>query len=59
MKPHDAVPAGMSVTNLCQVCESATASHTCDTCGAAVCAEHYDRETGLCTVCAARVRGGG
>jgi hypothetical protein len=49
----------MSVTTLCQICESASASHTCSGCGAAVCAEHYDRETGLCTVCATRARGGG
>jgi len=46
----------MSVTSICQVCESATASHTCDACGAAVCAEHYDRETGLCAPCASGTR---
>lgn len=50
---------GMSVTTLCQICESATASHTCDACGAAVCTEHYDRGTGLCVSCAARARGDG
>jgi len=43
----------MSVTTLCQVCESATASHTCDACGAAVCPAHYDRATGLCSNCVA------
>ncbi|WP_251342393.1 hypothetical protein [Haloplanus halophilus] len=49
----------MSVTTICQVCEAATASHTCDGCGASVCADHYDRATGLCSTCAARARGGG
>ncbi|WP_187347728.1 hypothetical protein [Haloplanus rubicundus] len=49
----------MSVTTLCQICESATAKHTCDACGAAVCAEHYDRGLGMCVSCAARTRGGG
>ncbi|AZH26869.1 zinc finger HIT domain-containing protein [Haloplanus aerogenes] len=46
----------MSVTTLCQVCESATANYTCDACGAAVCAEHYDRAAGLCVSCAAGSR---
>jgi len=46
----------MSVTTVCQVCEAATATHTCDACGAAVCAAHYDRETGLCSDCAAGMR---
>ncbi|WP_199243646.1 MULTISPECIES: hypothetical protein [Haloplanus] len=44
----------MSVTNLCQICESAAAVDTCDGCGAAVCGTHYDRATGLCADCAAR-----
>jgi hypothetical protein len=42
----------MSVTTLCQVCETATASHACDGCGAAVCVDHYDRTAGLCSACA-------
>jgi len=41
----------MSVTSLCQVCESSTANNTCGGCGAAVCIDHYDRETGLCSLC--------
>ncbi|SEA35447.1 HIT zinc finger [Haloplanus vescus] len=46
----------MSVTTLCQVCESATARYTCDACGAAVCPAHYDRESGLCAGCAGGLR---
>ncbi|MEE6210142.1 hypothetical protein U3A55_08250 [Salarchaeum sp. III] len=42
----------MSVTGVCQVCESADARQACDQCGRVVCREHYDRETGLCTECA-------
>ncbi|MGB9987581.1 hypothetical protein [Salarchaeum japonicum] len=42
----------MSVTGVCQVCESADARHACGQCGRVVCSDHYDRETGLCTECA-------
>jgi hypothetical protein len=48
----------MSVTTLCQVCESTTAGHTCDACGSAVCTDHYDRGLAMCVACAARARGG-
>jgi hypothetical protein len=49
----------MSVQGLCQLCESAPANHQCRRCGALVCRAHYDRETGLCTECAADVPGTG
>jgi len=42
----------MSVTGICQICESAEATFACDRCGRVVCDAHYDRETGLCTECA-------
>jgi len=45
----------MSTADLCQVCESEMARHTCDQCGAAVCDDHYDRSTALCASCASRV----
>lgn len=48
----------MSVEGLCQVCESAPVEHQCRRCGALVCPTHYDRETGLCTGCAAEVGSG-
>ena len=41
--------ADMSVTGLCQICESAQANHSCPRCGRVVCDTHYDRATGLCT----------
>ncbi|WP_338739941.1 hypothetical protein [Haloplanus salilacus] len=48
----------MSVTTICQVCESATARHSCGSCGATVCTEHYERGTGLCVDCAGGTRMG-
>ncbi|GAA0645514.1 hypothetical protein [Salarchaeum japonicum] len=42
----------MSVTGVCQICESADARHACDQCGRVVCRDHYDRDTGFCTECA-------
>ncbi|GAA0286303.1 hypothetical protein GCM10009000_121830 [Halobacterium noricense] len=48
----------MSVTGLCQICESEQAQFSCDRCGALVCQAHYDPSTGYCTECAAEVRGG-
>ncbi|GGL50556.1 hypothetical protein [Halocalculus aciditolerans] len=47
----------MSVTGVCQLCESAQARFACDRCGRVVCADHYDRGSGLCTDCA-KQRGG-
>jgi hypothetical protein len=42
----------MSVSGLCQVCESAEAQFQCGSCGALVCPNHYDRNVGICTTCA-------
>lgn len=42
----------MSLTGLCQVCESATAEFRCGLCGASVCEAHYDRAAGACLTCA-------
>lgn len=46
----------MSVSGLCEICEAATIEDQCDRCGRLVCEDHYDRETGLCTDCAAEAR---
>jgi hypothetical protein len=56
--PFRAAPLAstMSVQGLCQVCESAQAKHTCDRCGAMVCDDHWDRELGYCSECAAEYR---
>ncbi|SDM58567.1 hypothetical protein SAMN04487949_2166 [Halogranum gelatinilyticum] len=42
----------MSVTGLCQVCESATATRGCRQCGTNVCEKHFDRTHGVCSRCA-------
>jgi len=47
----------MSVSDVCQVCESAEAEFQCGACGALVCRTHYDRESGFCVECA-RTGGG-
>lgn len=49
----------MSITGVCQVCESAEARHSCPQCGRAVCDDHYDRELAVCAVCATELRQGG
>jgi hypothetical protein len=46
----------MSLTGVCQVCESAEARHSCPQCGRAVCDDHYDRELAVCEVCATELR---
>lgn len=48
----------MSVSGLCQICESRQAQHRCPNCGALVCEVHYDTELGLCADCAAQARPG-
>ncbi len=49
----------MSVSGVCQVCESAEATQTCPNCGAMVCDDHYDRELSVCTRCASAARQSG
>lgn len=44
----------MSLSGLCQLCESREAEHTCRQCGTAVCDEHYESANGLCARCADR-----
>ncbi|MFB6302029.1 MAG: zinc finger HIT domain-containing protein [Haloferacaceae archaeon] len=44
----------MSTPALCGICEAAPAEYTCDRCGTAVCAEHFDERSGLCVECASR-----
>jgi hypothetical protein len=43
----------MSVEGLCQICETAPARHRCERCASLVCTDHYDADSGYCTVCAA------
>ncbi|NLV10076.1 hypothetical protein GOC74_09055 [Halomicrobium mukohataei] len=41
----------MSVTGLCEICESATSEDACDLCGRQVCENHYAESDGICTAC--------
>ncbi|NHN41473.1 hypothetical protein G9C85_07450 [Halorubellus sp. JP-L1] len=43
----------MSVSGLCQICESAQAVDRCERCGALACDTHYERDPGLCATCLA------
>lgn len=45
----------MSVTGLCEICESKTVTDGCDRCGRLVCEDHYDRDSGFCTDCRAEI----
>ncbi len=47
----------MSLTGLCQVCETAEGRFTCDRCGQFVCGEHFDTTRATCVECVRR--GGG
>ena len=42
----------MSVSGLCEICESREAEYGCDHCGALVCDRHFARSRGLCASCA-------
>ncbi|MFC7230406.1 hypothetical protein ACFQMM_01745 [Saliphagus sp. GCM10025308] len=42
----------MSVSGLCQICETRSAEERCDNCGALVCQVHYQEGVGLCANCA-------
>jgi hypothetical protein len=46
----------MSVSGLCQICESRQAQHRCDNCGTLACEEHYESGMGLCADCAAQAQ---
>ncbi len=46
----------MSVTGLCQICESRPAQDRCENCGTLACGVHYERGLRLCADCAAQAR---
>lgn len=48
----------MSVSGLCQICESRPAQARCDNCGTLACEQHYERDLGLCADCAAQAKPG-
>jgi hypothetical protein len=39
------------LSELCEVCGEAEATHTCRLCGRKVCDKHFDSKTGLCAIC--------
>lgn len=50
----------MSVSGLCQICETREAEDTCERCGRTACPRHYDEAFGLCLDCSeAAGRGSG
>lgn len=44
----------MSITGLCQICESRPADHRCDGCGTLACDVHFESDRGLCVDCVAQ-----
>lgn len=46
----------MSISGGCELCATGDVSFSCDRCGKLVCDEHYDRDSGYCTECAAELR---
>jgi hypothetical protein len=46
----------MSVSGLCQICESRQAQERCGNCGTFACAQHYESADGVCADCAAQGR---
>lgn len=41
----------MSVSGLCEICESKPVEDGCDQCGRLVCVDHFDDASGRCTRC--------
>lgn len=48
----------MSVSGLCQICQSRTAEERCTNCGTFACRAHYEQGKGLCADCAAQAQPG-
>ena len=44
----------MSVSGLCQICESQPAQERCANCGTLACTDHYEAGAGICVECAAQ-----
>lgn len=47
----------MSVTGLCQICESNEAEHSCPNCGNLACDDHWNDRLDLCAQCASAAEG--
>lgn len=46
----------MSVSGLCQICESRPAERQCANCGTLACDAHFEESTGLCVECTAQAQ---
>lgn len=46
----------MSISGLCQICESRQAQERCPNCGTLACEVHYESEMGLCADCATQAQ---
>lgn len=49
----------MSVSGICQVCESREADRSCPTCGRVVCDADFEEGPGVCVICAGETGGEG
>ncbi|NHN47258.1 hypothetical protein G9464_06555 [Halostella sp. JP-L12] len=51
----------MSISGLCQICQSREAQVQCDRCGNMVCRQHFEESAAVCADCASEVEetGGG
>lgn len=47
----------MSVSGLCGICQTGRATHTCELCGEVVCDDHYQGQSGACSLCASPTTG--
>ncbi|MBZ6495919.1 hypothetical protein [Natrinema longum] len=48
----------MSVSGLCQICESRPAANRCPNCGTLACEVHFDESLRLCADCASQAQPG-
>ena len=55
---HPGRTIGMSLSGICQICESRPAQSRCETCGTLACATHYKRQAGVCVQCAQGMQAG-
>ena len=49
----------MSVSGICQICESREAEHSCSRCGRVVCDADFEEGPGVCAICTGDAGGRG
>ncbi|HVO77937.1 MAG TPA: hypothetical protein VMS79_03620 [Methanomassiliicoccales archaeon] len=45
----------MTTVGMCMIC-GRPATHTCAICGRLVCDQHFNRDVGMCTICAPKTK---